>query len=94
MTFKNNMFIHLSKDESVYSKSVVGIFNMDSATRQVSTRKFLRQMQRNMRTVSLTKNIPNSFVLCDDENAETVYITSLSAEALSKRGKNNLRVKK
>ena len=63
------MFIHLSNNESVSEKNIVGIFNLETASMQSDTR---------------------AFVLCDDEYAETVYFTCISAKALTKRGQKAL----
>ena len=38
----------------------------------------------------LNYDIPEAFVLCDDEYAETVYFTCISAKALAKRGQKAL----
>ncbi len=84
------MFIHLSNNESVSDKHVVGIFDLETASKQPDTREFLKTKQKEMRTVTLGNDIPESFVLCDDEYAETVYFACLSAKALSKRGKKLL----
>ena len=69
------MFIHLSNNESVSEKNIVGIFNLETASMQSDTREFLKQKQKE---------------LCDDEYAETVYFTCISAKALTKRGQKAL----
>ena len=84
------MFIHLSNNESVSEKNIVGIFNLETASMQSATREFLKQKQKELRTVSLGDDIPEAFVLCDDEYAETVYFTCISAKALAKRGQKAL----
>ena len=79
------MFIHLSNNESVSEKNIVGIFNLETASMQSDTREFLKQKQKELRD-----DIPEAFVLCDDEYAETVYFTCISAKALAKRGQKAL----
>ena len=39
------MFIHLSNNESVSEKNIVGIFNLETASMQSDTREFLKQKQ-------------------------------------------------
>ncbi|MGI6715990.1 MAG: extracellular matrix regulator RemB [Eubacteriales bacterium] len=84
------MFLHLGKGLSVKEDEVVGIFDMESATLSADTKNFLKEMQKDLKTVSLCDDIPKAFVLCDDVNTETVYITQLSPETISKRAKNNI----
>ncbi len=81
------MFLHLGKNESVDEKEIVGIFDMDSATRSRDTVNFLKQMQSDMKTVSLCDDIPKTFVLCDNDRTDTVYITQISPAATAKRAK-------
>lgn len=81
------MFLHLSNNESVRKRDVVGIFNLETASVQTDTKNFLKQSQKDMRTVTLGRDIPEAFVLCDDEYAETVYFTCVSSETLRRRTK-------
>ncbi|MEG1742784.1 MAG: DUF370 domain-containing protein [Clostridia bacterium] len=77
--------MHLSKNESVLKREIIGIFDLDNATIQIDTRNFLKQLQKENKTVSLCSDLPKSFVLCDNEYTETVYITQLSSKTLQKR---------
>ena len=79
------MFLHLSSNESVLKRNVVGVFNLETASVQTDTKNFLKQSQKDMRTVTLGRDIPEAFVLCDDEYAETMYLTCISAETIEKR---------
>lgn len=82
----NGFFIHLSKNESARKRDVVGIFDLETSSMQPDTRSFLKSLQKDLRVVNLCDDLPQSFVLCDGEYAETAYITQLSAKSLEKRG--------
>jgi len=84
------MFLHLGKNESVDEKEVVGIFDMETATRSKETIIFLKQMQSDRKNVSLCDDIPKTFVLCDNSYTDTVYITQLSPATTAKRGKHGI----
>ncbi len=79
------MFVHLGKSESVRENDVVGFFDMDAATVSPITRDFLKKMQSEMKTVNLCADIPQSFVLTDNEYTESVYITQFAATTLAER---------
>ena len=79
------MFVHIGKNLSVNEKEIIGIFDMESSTVSTDTRLFLKNMQDNMKTVSLCDDIPKTFVLCDNEMTDTVYITQISAKSTLNR---------
>ncbi len=79
------MFVHIGKNFSVNEKEIIGIFDMESATVSAETRSFLKNMQDDMKTVSLCDDIPKTFVLCDSEITDTVYITQISAKSTLNR---------
>lgn len=81
------MFLHISKSESVYKKSIIGIFDIDNATLSKDTRYFLADMQDRKAVVNLCDDLPKSFVLTEDGMAEAVYLTTNSASSLLKRTK-------
>ncbi len=81
--------LHLSNNESVIAKDIVGIFNMDKATQKKDTANFLKRAQKEMRTVAFSRSIPTSFVVCDNEDAETVYFSPISSTTLKNRLRNN-----
>lgn len=79
------MFLHISKSESVYKKSIIGIFDIDNATLSNDTKRFLAEMQDKKAVVNLCDDLPKSFVLTNDGMSESVYLTTNSAPSLLKR---------
>ncbi len=79
------MFVHIGKNLSINEKEIIGIFDMESSTVSTETRNFLKNMQDDMKTVSLCDDIPKTFVLCDNEMTDTVYITQISAKSTLNR---------
>lgn len=80
------MYIHLGADTVVKSREVVGIFDTDNTTLSRHTRDFLSLAERQGRVVSITYELPKSFVVCvDSDGNETVYLSQLSAATLRKR---------
>ncbi len=62
------MYLHLSKKKKILSRSIIGIFDMDTATEMKDTRAFLKSMQNDGRVISETGDIPKSFVLFEEKN--------------------------
>ena len=79
------MFVHIGKNFSVNEKEIIGIFDMETSTVSSETRDFLKNMQDGMKTVSLCDDIPKTFVLCDNEITDTVYITQISERSTFNR---------
>ncbi|NLN54992.1 MAG: DUF370 domain-containing protein [Clostridiales bacterium] len=84
------MLVHLSKNETVLKGEIVGIFDIERSTLSQDTRNFLKQMQNDLKTVSLCDDIPKAFVLCDNIYTDRVYITQISPESLVKRANKSL----
>ena len=80
------MYIHLGAETVVRSRHVIGIFDTDNTTLSKHTRDYLSHAEKEGRVVSITYELPKSFVVCqDDSGKETVYLSQLSAATLRKR---------
>lgn len=83
------MFIHIGKDQMIDPKEIVGVFDLENATVSKDTRRFLSASQEDMKTVSLCDDLPKTFIVCDNDLAESVYITQLSSAVTVARAKRN-----
>lgn len=84
------MYLHLGQSVVVPHKEILGIFDLDNASWAYKTREFLERAEREGRVVSVTDDLPRSFVLVGSERSKaTVYITQLSAAALLGRAERN-----
>ena len=72
------MYLHAGNDKIIRTKSIIGIFDMDNATRGTDTRKFLRTEQKCGRLESSKEEIPKSFILYEKDGAYKVCISQLS----------------
>ncbi len=88
------MYIHLGNNVSVSSQSVIGIFDIENSSTDENTKDFLRLAEKNGRVITVSYDMPKSFVVCtDSSNREIVYISCISASALRKRcGNENWRI--
>ena len=66
-------------------RSIVCIFDMDTATASGRTRLLLERLSQEGRVVDLCDDLPKSAVLCTSELGEILYISQISSRTLQKR---------
>ncbi len=80
------MYLHLGHDTVIRKEEILGIFDIDTATVSKHTRDYLAVKEKQGNCVTVSYELPGSFVVCTDKNGkETVYISQLSASALLRR---------
>ena len=80
------MYLYLGQDTVVPMRDVVGIFDMDNTTIAKSTRDFLSDAEKRDQVVTVSMELPKSFVVCQSKtNGTTVYISQISCATLLKR---------
>lgn len=80
------MFLHLGQDIVIRMKDVVGIFDLETSTISSTTREYLAAAQKAGQVVSISSEMPKSFVLCQDSRGKiTVYTSQISTATLLKR---------
>lgn len=83
------MYLHLGNDAVVLKENVVGIFDLDTSTVSKHTRSYLAQAEREGRVVTVSGELPRSFVAAVEDDNITVYISQLSSQTLLKRYTSN-----
>ena len=79
------MYVHIGQDYMVPVRSIVSIFDMDTATASLRTRPLLARLQREGRVVDLCDDLPGSAVLCMNMLGEILYISPISSRTLHRR---------
>ena len=79
------MYVHIGQDYMVPVRSIVCIFDMDTATASGRTRRLLERLSREGRVVDLCDDLPKSAVLCTGGLGEILYISQFSSRTLQKR---------
>lgn len=79
------MICHVGAGTLVADGEVVGIFDLDGEVTTATTSEFLKNAEKNKRTVSASADIPRAFVLVSDGKKEEVILTRLSTPAVAKR---------
>jgi len=79
------MYLHLGSDVVVLKKSIIGIFDLDTATISKHTKKYLALAEKEGRVINVSYELPKSFVVSIEKNSSVVYISQLSSQTLNKR---------
>ena len=69
------MYIHLGRDYVLNDRDIIGIFNLETTTITPRGREFLNYAQKNGAVVSLSDELPQSYVLADGAVVDTVYLS-------------------
>jgi len=79
------MYVHLGQNIVVQEEAVIGVFDMDNATSSHITRKFLSSADKAGQVISISDELPNAFVVCDEGGRQRIYLSQLSSQTLLRR---------
>lgn len=79
------MYLHLGQDIVVRSRDVIGIFDIENTSISKITREFLTFQEQYRKVINVSYELPKSFVLCQEKDGVTVYISQISCSTLKKR---------
>ncbi len=79
------MYIHLGADKVVRSDQIIGIFDTDNTTVEHITRDYLNRLEQEGKLISITYELPKSFVVCVENGEQIAYLSQISAATLKKR---------
>ena len=82
------MYLHIGGDTLVPVSAIVAVCDLDNASWALRTREFLRKMQEQGRVVSATDDLPKSFVLCEENGVQTLYLSQLNSATLLRRAES------
>ena len=81
------MYLHLGQDTLIKIKDIIGIFDMDKATVSKRSRNYLAAKEKVGKVYNVATDLPKSFIVCNPDGEEVVYISQLSPQTLRKRCK-------
>ncbi len=79
------MYLHLGSDVVILKENIIGIFDLDTSTVSKNTRNYLAIAEKQGRVVTVSSELPKSFVTAMEGGEITVYISQLSSQTLLKR---------
>lgn len=86
------MYLHLGKDTVIKEEEIIGIFDLDNTTVSKHTRDYLNKAEKKGETVTISYELPKSFVVCAKNKSKNkkIYISQISSVTLLKRSGNFL----
>ncbi len=82
------MYLHLGQNTTVNAKDIIGIFDLDTSTVKEQTRKFLTEAEKENKVMTISEDLPKSFILCKKKNVTKIFISPLATTTLIKRHEN------
>ncbi|MDO4742694.1 MAG: DUF370 domain-containing protein [bacterium] len=82
------MYIHLGQETVIDDKEIIGIFDLDTSTVSKKTREFLANAEKKQEVINITNELPKSFIVCNKNGENKVYISQLLSSTLQKRAEN------
>ncbi len=79
------MYVKIGFDMAVRDTSILGIFDLDNTTCSKHTRAFLSEAEKNGQVVTVTEDLPKSFLLTREYGMDRVYLCQFNAATLEKR---------
>ena len=83
------LFLHIGNDVVVRSRDVIGVFDMDNTTISSKSRAFLSETQKKNEVINICDDLPKSYILTNFEDKNSLYISSVSTQTISKRANSN-----
>lgn len=84
------VYIHLGNNISVNTDDIIGIFDIENTSTGKSTKDFLRYAGEIGKVITVSYEMPKSFIVCtDNDNKEIIYISQISVSALRKRAEQS-----
>ncbi len=79
------MYLHLGNETVIKTNDIIGIFDLDTSTVSKHTRDYLSKCEKNKEAITVSFELPKSFILCDDGKEQKIYICQLSSKTVQKR---------
>lgn len=81
------MYLHLGADCVIKKSSIIGIFDIENTSVSKVTKDYLNSVSKNGKVIYITNELPKSFIICKENDKQTVYISQISVSTLKKRFK-------
>ena len=83
------IYLQLEKGESINKNEIIGIFDIELSGLAQGTKNLFKRKEEEKGVISLPTDLPRSFVVCDGEYDDRIYLTGLSTETIRKRLETN-----
>ena len=83
------MYLHLGGDTVVRTEDILAICDLDNASFSRHTRDMLKRAEKEGRVITVSEELPKSFVFCAAEDGKgRVYLSQLNSATLVRRAES------
>lgn len=82
------MYLHIGNGINIRRKSVIGIFDLDTATVSSITKNFINRNEKEGRVEYGDADLPRAFVLTEERDGYKIKLSRISAGGLKQRCEN------
>ena len=79
------MYLHIGNGVSIKDESIIGIFDLDTATVSRITKKFINESEKRGEVEYTDYDLPRSFIVCGDRGEQRVKLSRISSAGLKQR---------
>ena len=79
------MYVNIGGDVMIKKDDILGVFDIDKLTIYKVNRNYLSKSEKKGKIISVTQKIPKSFIVCEKDLKNVVYISPLTPITLNKR---------
>lgn len=83
------MYLHLGNDIVIKTSEIIGIFDLEKSSVAKNTKNFLSDAKNHYKVITVSYEMPKSFIVTDEKDGKKVYISQISSKTLNKRMKLN-----
>ncbi len=79
------MYIHLGNNIMLPTNEIIGIFDLENTTISKRTRDFLNKAEKSGKVITVSYDLPRSFVVAEKKGDIKIYISQISSTTLRRR---------
>ncbi|MBQ7580420.1 MAG: DUF370 domain-containing protein [Clostridia bacterium] len=80
------MYLHIGQETTIKTQDIIAVFDLDTSTVSKATRDYLSKMEKEKRVVTVSYELPKSFILTQNEKqGELIFLSQLSSQTILKR---------
>lgn len=79
------MYLHLGQEVVVKTSDIVGIFDLEKTSTSKITKDFLVSTTKNAQVITVSYEMPKTFIITKKEEKTIVYISQISSSTIKKR---------
>lgn len=83
------LFVHIGENVGVKSSEIIGIFDLENATKSDISRRFLVKAEKESIVTYVNEKVPRTFIVTQNKQCARVFLTQLTAKTIAKRTINN-----